>query len=74
MKKVKQLIVFSVLIATINLSFNAIADAAICFNGDCYTTVYEDDYGYSWFIYCNDGTSASGRTVGAEYVGACAVE
>jgi hypothetical protein len=73
MKKLKKIFLTLSLIATINLTFTFISNAAICFNGDCSTVVIVDDYGYSWFIYCEDGSYASGRTAGAEYGGSCAI-
>ncbi len=68
-----------ILVAVINFSFIPSLNAeGICYNGDCMYYVITDDFGYSWFLYCEDGTSESGRTANtglgeppAEYVGNC---
>lgn len=48
-----------------------IADFYLCRNDDCATYIIEDNEGFSWHIECMDGSTASGRTNGAEYGGNC---
>lgn len=48
-----------------------LANFYICRGSDCAMYVIEYENGFSWFIECMDGSSASGNTDGAAYGGNC---
>lgn len=65
------IILFSLLFFFFPFVQDALAEFYVCRNDDCATYIIEDDEGFSWHIECMDGSTASGRTNGAEYGGNC---